>query len=811
MSEMSFVGRKDELAQVRAWLSEGPIVTIVGAAGIGKSRLAAEVAAGWAGEHYSLDLSHERDAEGCVSLVARALGLSPSAGAEDVARALTARRQPLLVFDDADHVLADVASLLGSWRKSAPSMRALTTSRERLRIRSERSLELGPLSLEGGDESEAARLFAQRVSHIRPGASVAPGELSEWCAWLEGIPLAIELAAARAPFFGQPTGQRLDVLGGGFRDGHERHTTLRRAIAWSWAMLEEAEQFCLVEAAAFASAFPIDAAMRVLSTGSNVSGALRSLSDKSFVRVLADGRLELYDAVREFAADQDPKACVSATARLDRFLAGQAQREETGVDPLRHDIRAAAQRVVEERSSLDENQAAWVLVRAGQLLVSEGPAAQLQGMMEEGLRVLQGAHIDLRTRLRIAEASGLRMQGRLDDAEAASTRALTYEAELPNEVRSHLLIEVALARHARRNLDGAEELYRRTLALAPSRRTEGRAHANLGAIAHDRGDLDAAEGAYRDALIALGVTGDQRLLGVVRSNLGLLYQERGDLALAQETLLLAQEDLNSAGEVYIGAIHRGNLGQLFLERNDPAGGLAHQEAALLRLRRIGDARSTAICLARLGAARALTGELASASRDIDEAASWARDLGDPLLGCVVDLHQAFIPLARAEQSPDDRGRHLAECHRRIDAVLKGDVAWRLSDDARAARRILEARLGLIDRDEGEVPEDALVVCIESRFFRVHGGEWQDLRRQTPARRILERLVEHRDGLELADLQAAAWPGEQMRADAAKNRIHVALSRLRKRGLKQWIERSDQGYRLAPGLKVHRLGRIQPQL
>jgi hypothetical protein len=103
----------------------------------------------------------------------------------------------------------------------------------------------------------------------------------------------------------------------------------------------------------------------------------------------------------------------------------------------------------------------------------------------------------------------------------------------------------------------------------------------------------------------------------------------------------------------------------------------------------------------------------------------------------------------------------------------------------------------------------LVVCIESRFFRLFEEEWQDLRRDTPARRILECLVENPSGMTLADLQAAAWPGERIRKDAAKNRLHVALSRLRGRGLKAWIRREDERYQLAPGLTVHRVACIAP--
>ncbi len=816
VSHTTFVGRDDELAQVRAWLAEGRVTTIVGAAGMGKSRLADEASSGWQGEHYTLDLSHETDGEGCAALVARALGLPATASPDDVGRALAARDAPLLVLDDADRVLGPAAELIAAWQERAPETRVLITSRERLRIRSECTLELGPLSLEGGPDSEAARLFVDRAAQAWPNAQIEAEELATWCDWLEGTPLAIELAAARAPFFGEVDGQRrLDLLrGGGFRDGHERHTTLSRAIAWSWGMLDDHEQRCLAEASAFAGVFHVGATASVLSAPGDTRSALdvlRSLADKSFLRVLPDGRLKLYDAVREYAAEFCPEHAQNASGRLDAYLAAQAERDGGGIDLLRNDVIAAADRVVAKTSTLDADAGAWVVIQAGRLLLSEGPATRLHQIMEAGLQVLTGAHLELRTRLRIALASGLRMQGRLDEAEAAAALGLADEDRLPNELQALLMTEIGLARHARRNLEGAAQSYQRALSLSPSRRAEGRLHANLGAIAHDRGDLDTAESSYRDALVALGVTQDSRLLGVVRSNLGLLYQERGDLVLAQGTLEQALADLDEAGEQYLGAIHRGNLGQLFLELADPEQAATHQEAALAHLRRIGDERSTAISLSRLGAAHALLGDIAAASRELDEAASRARGLGDPLLGCVIALHQAFVPLARAEASSDaERGQRLTECRRIMLAVTANeDGSWRLSDDARSARRILEARLGALGSEDERIPDDALVVCIESRYFRLMQAEWQDLRRDTPARRILESLVENRGGMTMADLQAAAWPGERIQKDAAKNRVHVALSRLRRRGLKAWIERVDDRYQLSSELRVHRLGRIDP--
>ncbi len=810
-----FVGRARELGQLQSWLRDAAAVTIVGGAGIGKSRLAREVAARWRGVTYEVDLAHETGGEGCTARLARELELSSNASSADVGRALSQLENPLLVFDDADPVVEALAGLLAEWLESAPDLRVLTTSRERLRIRSEQTLELGPLSLDGGAQSEAALLFADRVAQVAPQAVLDETNLQSWCQWLEGIPLAIELAAARAPLLGEVGDERrLDVLTDGFRDADSRHSTLARAIEWSWSLLDETEQQLLAESSAFAGRFHVGATTRVLhrpTDGRRTMEVVRALVDKSFVRLAPDGRLELFDAVREFVSEALPEMRAKACERLDAYLASQAQHDAGGAEALREDVLAAANRVVRGESALGANASAWILVYAGKILASEGPATELAGLMQRGLELLPDAHVDLRTQLRIAWASGLRMQGSLEQAAATAEKALADEPKLLDEVRTQLLIELALSKHGQRDLEEASQLYDRALSIAPSRRTEGRLHANLGAIAHDRGELDLAEASYRKALVALGVTEDRRLIGVVRSNLALLFQERGDLVLAQETLEQALSELDEAGERYLGAIHRSNLGQLHLELEDAEQALREHELALPELRRIGDARSVVLCLARRGASYALAGQLREASRDFEDASSRAHH--DPLLGAVVALHAAFEPLSRALSAEDEaeRAKRVQACRTVLADVEHSDADWRLSDDARAAMRMIQTHLGRLSEHRSELPEDAITVGIESRFFRVPGGEWQDLRRQTAARRILEHLVTRhgKQAATMADLQAAAWPGERIRKDAATNRIHVALSKLRQKGLKPFLTRDDEGYRLDPTIPIHRLAQTTP--
>jgi len=810
VSTPQLVGRDGVLEEVRALVAEGGLVTLAGVAGIGKSTLARAVLAAHEGEAHLITLEGEDDTADLevgrpsrpwgshltkvvAARFARTLGL-PRGSVSEIGRALAHREGILVVLDDADRAILGLAELLPRLMEAAPRAAFLVASRERLRLRVERVVAVPPLT-----PSDARRLLELRLPRGTRPDDETLGALTEW---LEGIPLAIELAAARASMLAPGTGRRVDLLRGGFRDGERRHATLRDALEWSWSLLDEDHRCALAEATVFRGTFSPDDAAVVLSVGTDSTrlDLLQSLVDKSLLRSVGTG-VRLFDAVREFASEHLESADrAAALARLDAHLA-----EDDRGDPA--DVRAAAARVVSGDSTLEPKAALAVVQRAAKLLVREGPAeslVELAGAAHVMLRKVEGA-----TELRLFTARGLRMMGHLHDAAREAEAAL--EVAVDAALRAELLTEMALALHAQRDLDRADDLYRRALAAGPASRTlEGRVHANLGAVAHDRGDLETAESSYRSALVSLRVTGDARLIGTVRSNLALVAQERGELAEATTTFERGLEELEAAGERYMGAVHRSNLGALWLERGDATQAKELHDLALTHLRRIGDERSTVLCLCRRAAALALLGDVEDAEVDLEEARSLAHDASDPLLSEVVAIHAAFPALGHALlREGNARARALERCRE----ILREEHAA-LSDDARAARRVLQSRMGsLEDLPATEAPEDALAVTIEARFFRAPGGEWEDLRKYRSQRTMLQRLVDEHDrstgALDMEALQAALWPGERIRKDAASNRIHVTLSKLRGRGLKPWIQRIDGGYRLDPELTIARLPTTDP--
>ena len=291
-----FIGRKRELAGAEALLLRDDVrlVTMTGAGGSGKTRLALEVAAG-VSEHYEhgvwwVPLSAFSNAEDVMPAVGRALGGASASEA-------IGNRHLLLLLDNFEHVIAaapEVTSLLADCRH----LDVLVTSRERLSLQAEHVYPVQPLA-----RDESLALFLARARAITPGFET-DRRLDELCARLDDLPLAIELAAARTSLMTvdqllERLGSRLDLLRGG-RDAEARHQTLRTTIEWSFDLLSPDERRLLAALSVFRGGWTLDATERVADANANL---LESLVDKSLVRRSAIGRFGMLDSVRDFAAE----------------------------------------------------------------------------------------------------------------------------------------------------------------------------------------------------------------------------------------------------------------------------------------------------------------------------------------------------------------------------------------------------------------------------------------------------------------------------------------------------------------------------
>lgn len=352
-------------------------------------------------------------------------------------------------------------------------------------------------------------------------------------------------------------------------------------------------------------------------------------------------------------------------------------------------------------------------------------------------------------------------------------------------------LELGVAHHRLRHLDAAAACYRAAEAALDARGlSRGRmlALTNLAAIDHDRGRLELARDGYRTAIAEAGTHGSPRLEGIFRSNLGALLLELDQRDDARATLRQAVRCLNDEPDDRLLAITRVNLAAVELLDGHLDAADAHYTDALALLRDE-DPATSALCHARRGAVAALRGQL-DRSREHHERADTLAPEADVLTVRVVALWRVFL-----EWAAGDRTSALSRRRR----ALAGDPPLvHVSDEARLVVRLLE-------RSAGE-PGAALLVGAAGAWFRVPGHERVEVARYGAAARILlqlARTAESQPGhANSADtLIDAGWPGERILPSAAKNRLGVALARLRKLGLRSQIQKTRDGWRLDPDWAV----------
>ena len=342
----SFIGREKELVEVEEALSAHRLVTLTGVGGVGKTRLAQEVAARLADEYpdgvWLFELAAVTDPTAVPDAVAAVLGITQQPGksvGESVAAALEGRVR-LLVFDNCEHVLDAAADLIEAIlaRSAMVSMvKILATSREGVRVADEQLWPVPSLDVLAGVDSAAATLFLQRAAAVAPGISLAgaeAGAVVEICGRLDGIPLAIELAASRMQSMTvTELRDRLDDrfrLLVGSRRGLERHQTLRHAVAWSHDLLDDTEKTLLARCSVFAGGFDLAAACAVGGCGDDLAtlDVLDALVRKSLLvadRTSRRTRFSMLETIRQFAKEQlvASGAATEVRAAHARYFAGR--------------------------------------------------------------------------------------------------------------------------------------------------------------------------------------------------------------------------------------------------------------------------------------------------------------------------------------------------------------------------------------------------------------------------------------------------------------------------------------------------------
>lgn len=709
-----FLGRERETAELAAVVSSSRVTTLTGPGGIGKTRLALrvaeEIADGHPGGVWFVDLSSLPDASLVAQTVATATGITvpPELPVTDALTRAFAARPALLLLDNCEHVVAASAELADRLVRACDRLRVIATSRERLGIAGERVWPVGPLVVdqpsgagaESGIGSEAARLFVDRARHLRPSFEVTAGNtaaIQELCRRLEGIPLAIELAAGRVNVLSvsqilKIIDRRLSAFESGDRTVPARQRTLGAALDWSFNLLDADERALIGRLSMFPSGFGLEAVTAVAPGTIDALGLLGRLVDKSLVNVeerRGEARYRLLDTTREYASRALAASGDEAGARR-AFVAW---------------ARACAAECVRELAGPD--QGLW-LERCGD------------------------EHDALLAALSVSLADPAM---RTDALELAA--ALSGYWQLRGYVREG---RVWLERAAAASGEADERL--RTSALRTA-----------AAFANMSGDVDRAEQLYADALEIARRIGDPELLGRTLTNFAITLRDQGRLDEAAEACAEGLACFREIGSAALTAIGLLNLGAIRLDAVLYDEAAKHFAECLVLKRRLGDRFGIANVLVNLASVHKSRSEWAEARALLAESLSLRRGLAEKrgLALTLVELAtveigagqpDAAVPLldeavAIYAETGDRRGlTYAVEAWAQLtDARGEHERALTLLGASAAERERIGTPLLPIERE----PIEAVAARARAAVGDARADEAERQGRATPLERLLEQI------------------------------------------------------------------------
>ena len=695
----SFIGREKELAEIKALLAKTHLLTLTGIGGSGKTRLSLQAAAdlldGEGDGVWLVELAALADPALVPQTVAQVLGVKEEAG-QPIQRTLAEALKPkrlLLILDNCEHLISACASLAADLLRSCPGLHILASSREPLNVVGEQTYRVPSLSLpdprrartvESLSQYEAVRLFIERAQAVQPTFTVtdqnAPA-VGQVCFQLDGIPLAIELAAARIRSLSvEEVNARLDdrfrLLTGGSRTALPRQKTLRALVDWSYGLLTEQERLMLMRTSVFAGGWAVSAAEAVCA-GDGIEhwealDLLTALVDKSLVAAepVGDGtRYRLLETVRQYA--QECLRGVGGAERMrDRHLAWCIALAEEAEPQLRGPEQGAWLMRLETEHDNMRAALAW----GGEAAAGPDSAMRLVGALWRFWYV-RGHWSEGRGHMEVAlarDGTGRETQSRMlgglgflvhSLGESAAGRAYLEQAVAINrELGNHSkvasnLIGLGFLTFSHGQVAAARSFFEQSLAICREIGDRSNELINLnglGNIACEQGEVEAARSHFVQALTISREIGERRGEAGNLSNLGNIARDLGESAAArswyQQSLTITRE----IGERWIEAANLNGLGSVACGQGNCAEARIHVEQSLAITREIGDRSKEVWNLSDLGQISRLEGDLVEARVFCVQSLTLANQLGE--IADIIYTMEERAALALAEASPQRAAR-----------------------------------------------------------------------------------------------------------------------------------------------------------
>ena len=666
----AFIGRADELAAIERHLEMSRLVTLTGIGGVGKTRLAIETARRtaerWSDGPWFVDLSALTEPALVAREVAGVIGVAEQSDetAADRLAAHLGTTRALLILDNCEHLRAAAASLVRRLLGAAPGLHVLATSREPLGVSGEVDIGVAPLPTPAAHDdpttfeaSDAVQLFLARARDARPGIGTdreVVRAAAAICRDLDGLPLAIELAAARVKAFSVPQiAERIDdrfrFLVSWRRLAPDRHRTLKEAMDWSHELLEPAEQALLRDLSVFAGGFTLEAVAAICVGGDEAAAVdlLAHLVDASLVPAEERGaamRYRLLETVRQYAAgrlaemgddgplrDRHAQWFLALAEATEPHLTGARQSEAFATLETEHDNLRAALGHLETTG--DAGRLLRLATALSRFWYVRGYLSESRRWLESGLESSGETSPLLRRRALTAAGAVALLQGQYGAAVELSERSL----EAARETADQRLIANGLS--------------------------------NLGAITLAAGDRVRARGLIEEAVALARSLDDTRIAGLAINNLGDLALTEGDYERARPLFEESLALLRQRGDVANIARSLFNLGAVELMLEAPRGAAVRFRESVELGRRTGDKEDLAWCLLGIAGVTVRRGDGALAARLLGAGSALLEAMGAAFKPFERHLHDDTLARAR-----DLAGSEVTERERARGTTLTLEIA-----------------------------------------------------------------------------------------------------------------------------------------